>query len=92
MGGDPIRTVPPVGALRVQDGGVPESHPHLLAHEFQIPAFNGDFQPARCAIMPARSGGGGSRIRPFWGYKVCFDGFPDGVQPGPAWHVTRGIH
>ena len=37
---------------------------------------------ARCAVMPAKSGSGGSRTRPFYGYWIWFDGFR--IVSGPA--------
>ena len=46
----------PGQALRVQDGEIPEPHPHLLAHEFQIPASNGDFQSKRWTVVSAIAG------------------------------------
>jgi hypothetical protein len=61
------------------------SHPYLNAHEFQIPAPSGDFQPARWTVVPAGAGTmcrhagriGERRLpgSPLLGYLVRFDGF-----------------
>jgi len=40
----------------MQDGGFPEPHPHLQAHEFEMPTCNGDFEPARWTVVPAAAG------------------------------------
>jgi hypothetical protein len=46
----------PGRALPVQDRGVIRPHPHLHAHEVQILASNGHFQPARWTVVPALAG------------------------------------
>jgi len=98
-GGDPIRTVPPAGRFACRMARFPCltrtcSHTNSKYRPAKGISSRHDGRlcrllPARCAIMPARSGSGGSRARPFWGDKVGFDGFPDGVQPGPARWLTE---
>jgi hypothetical protein len=85
----------PVRALRVRRmAALRMSHPHLLAHEFQILASSGDFQPARWTVAPAPAGtmchhAGKIRQRqlldaPFLRALGMFWPFPDRVRPGPA--------
>jgi len=73
-----IRTVAPGQALRVQDGGSPSLTRTCTNtnSRYQLPTgissrHDGPLcrlLPARCAVMPAKSGSGGSRARPFYGY------------------------
>ena len=46
-----IRAVPRSGAARA-GSRLSDPHPYLHAHEFQIPAPNGYFQPARWTVVP----------------------------------------